>query len=73
MSAAVIVLGQEDPFLRKALLGQASLPLWLHAHAWRKVLYDLGVGSFLSVVFYALVVRLPEHRKRLRIILSLFF
>jgi hypothetical protein len=67
VSAAVIVLGQEDPFLRKELLGGLNFPLWLHAHAWRKVLYDLGVGSFLSVVFYGLVVRLPEHRKRERI------
>ncbi len=66
-SAAMIVLGQEDPFLRKELLGSPRLPHWLHAGAWRKVLYDLGVGSFLSVVFYGLVVRLPEHRKRERI------
>jgi hypothetical protein len=66
-SAAVIVFGQEDPFVRRALLGQVSLPAWLHAHAWRRVLYDLGVGSFLSVAFYGVVVRLPEHRKRQRI------
>jgi hypothetical protein len=71
VSAAVILLGQEDPFLRQNLLGQISFPPWLHSHAWRKVLYDLGVGSFLSVVFYALVVRLPDHRKRQRLKKSL--
>ncbi len=67
MSAALVVLGQDDPFVRRELFSQPDLPAWLHAHAWRKVLYDLGVGSFLSILFYGLMVRLPEHRKRQRI------
>ncbi|MFZ1964723.1 MAG: hypothetical protein WAU78_14875 [Roseiarcus sp.] len=67
LSVALVLLAQEDPFVRNALFGRAHYPEWLHAHALRKLFYDIGIGSLISLIFYALVVRLPERQKRNRL------
>ena len=38
-----------------------------HANALYKVIYDLAVGSLISVFFYLLVVRLPDYQRRQRL------
>jgi hypothetical protein len=40
--------------------------LW-HAKAIYKVMYDIGMGGLLSLIFYLLLVRIPENAKRRRI------
>jgi hypothetical protein len=67
LSVAAILLGHEDEFARDALCSSVSCPSLPHAHAWQKIFYDLGVGSLISLIFYGLVVHLPEHQKRQRI------
>jgi hypothetical protein len=34
---------------------------------WLKVLYDVAVGSLISLIFYVLVVRLPDYQRLKRI------
>jgi hypothetical protein len=67
LSLAAILLAREDSFLRDALCLRVRCVAWSHAHAWLETFYGLGVGSFISLIFYGLVVRLPEHQKRQRI------
>lgn len=56
----------ERPLLRGALPETE----W-HAKAIYKALYDIGVGGLVSIVFYLLLVRLPENAKRRRVRRSL--
>ena len=59
-----VVLGNEDPYIRSHL----GIPL--SEQNWRtpyKVLYDFGVGGLVSVLFYWLLVRIPENAKRRRV------
>ena len=67
LSAAAILLGQENPYVRAALCAQVACPQFAQPHAWEKIAYDLGVGSVVSLFFYWLVVRLPENAKRRKI------
>ena len=65
---AALFLAHEDPFGRNALCaGTGFRPTAIHAKAWNKILYDLGVGALISLSFYWLVVRLPDYQRRQRI------
>jgi hypothetical protein len=72
LSAAALFLAHEDPFVRDALCARIEFcPVIAHAQAWNKIFYDLGVGALVSLIFYGLVVRLPDYQKRRRIKRSL--
>lgn len=65
-----VVLGNEDPAARALIGGALPEDVW-HAKAIYKALYDIGVGGLVSVLFYYLLVRLPENAKRNRVRRSL--
>jgi hypothetical protein len=69
VNLAAMLLAGEDPRLREALWAVAPVFHFTSAYpdAWNKVIYDLSLGSIVSLFFYWLIVRLPEHRKRARI------
>jgi hypothetical protein len=63
-----ILLAHEDPFARAALCAHiGGCPTIPHARAWYKIAYDLAVGAIVTLIFYALVVRLPDRQKRSRL------
>jgi hypothetical protein len=71
-SVVALFLAHEDPFARDALCSHTKIcPVIENAKAWNKVFYDLAVGALVSVLFYFLLVRLPEYQKRQRIKKSL--
>jgi hypothetical protein len=65
VSAALVLLTNEDPFFRSGIC--SALPCPRAAQAWRRVIYDLSIGSLVSLIFYWLIVRLPEYQRRQRI------
>jgi hypothetical protein len=73
LSVAAIFLANEDPFARNALCSYARLPCFEseHAEGLNKIIYDLGIGSLISLMFYALIVRIPDFQRRRRIKRSL--
>lgn len=65
---ATIFLAHENPFARDALCARIQVcPIVPNAAAWNKIAYDLAVGAIVTLVFYWLVVRLPERQKRARL------
>lgn len=63
---AFVIFGNDDPAARIAILrGWLPESDW-HAKAIYKFIYDFGVSGLASMLFYALLVRLPELRKRRR-------
>jgi hypothetical protein len=67
LSAAALFLAHEDPFARKVVCTYVRLcPVIPNAKACRKIVYDLAIGSLTSLIFYALVVRLPDYQRRQR-------
>jgi hypothetical protein len=72
VSVAMVLLSHDDPFARIAVCTHIGFcPTFVHAKAWYKVLYDLGIGALVSLAFYYLVVRLPEYQRRQRLKRSL--
>ncbi|MGH6926569.1 MAG: hypothetical protein ACRED5_22810 [Propylenella sp.] len=70
--SAMMVLGNDDPTARDALCKHVRFCPWsAHAGAINRILYDIGIGGVVSLVFYLLLVTLPEYRKRRRIKRSL--
>lgn len=68
LSVAFLFLTNEDPFERKMVYAYTGWhPVVEHAKAYYKVLYDLSVGTLITLFFYALVVRLPDYEKRRRL------
>ena len=62
------MLAHEEAFARNAIC--KSLRLCFESENpkfWNKVIYDIGMGTMLSLVFYLLLVKLPETLKRQRI------
>ena len=45
--------------------------LFLAHEAWSKIFYDLAVGALITLLFYLLVVRLPDYYRRQRLKKSL--
>ncbi|NJL09063.1 MAG: hypothetical protein HC900_13110 [Methylacidiphilales bacterium] len=66
-----VILGNEDPSARVALFGDALPETAWHAKAIYKGLYDIGLGGLVSILFYLLLVRVPENAKRRRVRRSL--
>lgn len=63
-----IVFAHEDPFARAALCAHiGGCPTIPNSKAWYKIAYDLAVGAIVTLVFYWLVVRLPDRQKRSRL------
>jgi len=69
-SVAALFLANEDPFAREAVCAYWLCPVIANAKAWYKI-YDLAVGSVTSLLFYLLVVRLPDYQRRQRLKRSL--
>jgi len=68
VSVAAIVLGMDDPFARHWVCERIRCPpVVRNADAWKKLIYDLGVAGLTSLVFYGLLVRLPQFERRSRI------
>jgi len=67
LSVMTILLANEDSFFRATLCERTGFcPSIAHAKAWEKIAYDLAVAYLVSLLFYALVVRLPEYERRQR-------
>lgn len=63
--ALLIFAMNEDPFARNWLCAKVPCP---HLpHPLHKIIYDLAIASIVSLIFYGLIVRLPEYQKRQRI------
>lgn len=68
ISLAAVLLAHESDFLRKPFCSALPIcPAIDNAAAWNKIAYDLGVAGVTSVVFYCLLVCIPEMRRRRRI------
>jgi hypothetical protein len=71
-SVVAVVLGMDDPFARRWICERIrSCPAVRNADAWKKLIYDFGVAGLTSLIFYGLLVRLPEFERRRRIKSSL--
>jgi hypothetical protein len=66
-----VIFGNEDPAARVTIFGDALPETTWHAKAIYKALYDIGMGGLVSVLFYLLLVRVPENAKRRRVRRSL--
>jgi hypothetical protein len=68
VSLAAVLLAHERDFLRRPFCAKVHVcPSVDHAEAWNKVAYDLGIGGLTSLMFYGLLVRLPDWQRRRRI------
>jgi hypothetical protein len=55
-SIAALFLAHEDPFVRDAFCSHIKFcPAITNAKAWNKILYDLAVGTLVSLLLYVLV------------------
>jgi hypothetical protein len=67
VSLAGLFLAHEEPFARDALCAKINVcPTIPNAKAWNKIFYDLAAGALISLIFYVLIVRLPDYQKRKR-------
>ena len=65
-SLAIMFLANEDAFVRERLCSIVCFRSQ-HAAAFNKIFYDIAATSLVTVLFYFLVVRLPEYLTRQRI------
>jgi hypothetical protein len=67
ISIAALFLAHEEPFARDALCGKVGFcPTIANAKAWNKIFYDLAAGALVSLIFYVLIVRVPDYQRRKR-------
>jgi hypothetical protein len=67
VSAAALFLAHEDPFVRDAVCAKIKFcPTITNAKAWNKIFYDLAAGALVSLIFYVLIVRVPDYQRRRR-------
>ena len=67
VSFAGIFLAHEDPFARDAFCAKSAwCPQVANAKGWGKIAYDLSIGALTSLIFYILIVRIPDFQKRSR-------
>ena len=67
VSIAGVILGHEDPFARDIFCARSAwCPQIANAKAWEKISYDLSIGALTSLIFYILIVRIPDYQKRRR-------
>lgn len=72
ISIVTIPLAHEDGWVRDLLCQSTSICMWSdHAAFWNKVCYDLAIGTVVSLLFYWLLVRLPERSRQTRLRTSL--
>jgi hypothetical protein len=72
LSVAALFLAHEDPFARNVACAHTGFcPVLSNAKAWNKIFYDLAVGALITLLFYLLVVRLPDYQRRQRLKRSL--
>jgi hypothetical protein len=73
LSVAIIFWTNEDPFMREALCTHTGFLCFkaTHAKVINKILHDIGIGSLISLIFYVLIVRLPDLQRRRRLRKSL--
>jgi hypothetical protein len=72
LSIVFMLLAHEDPFARKLVNEYTGWhPVVTNARAYYKILYDLSVASLTSLIFYFLVVYIPESQRRKRLRRSL--
>lgn len=64
---AVIPLAHEDPWVRRMLCEVVGCFRSDQATFWNKLFYDMAIGTLLSLIFYWLLVRLPEAAKNRRL------
>lgn len=63
-----VVLANPDPLARDTLCNLINLCVRsLHAEFWNNLLYEIGLGAAISIAFYWLLVKIPEHAKRARL------
>lgn len=67
VSVGVMFLANEDPFARDAACLSGFCSYSEAALGWNKLFYDFSSGCVITVVFYWILVRLPERQKRQRI------
>ena len=67
VSLAALFLAHEEPFARDALCSATKFCLTIaNAKAWNKIFYDLAAGALVSLIFYVLIVRIPDRQRRKR-------
>jgi hypothetical protein len=72
LSVVALFLAHENPFARNVVCARTELcPHISNAKAWEKIVYDLAVGALITLLFYLLVVRLPDYERRQRLKKSL--
>nr|WP_029926832.1 hypothetical protein [Ochrobactrum sp. UNC390CL2Tsu3S39] len=63
-----MALANPDPLAREALCSRLGVCFYSkHPEFWNGLFYDLGLGAVVSIVFYWLLVKLPDYSKRRRI------
>jgi hypothetical protein len=64
ISLAALFLAHEEPFARDALCRATKFcPTIANAKAWNKIFYDLAAGALVSLIFYGLIVRVPDYQR----------
>ncbi len=68
-AASVILMGlaSEEPDARDALCAIGVCFYSGAADWWNKIIYDLSAGTLISIIFFWILVRWPELKKRVRI------
>jgi hypothetical protein len=67
LSLLAMGLAHEDPWLRSGVCDVLPCIKSDAAVFWNKIFYDLAVGTLLSLVFYWLLVRIPELSRNARL------
>lgn len=67
ISIVAMFFANEDTFARDVWCRFSNFCPTVIASHFNKIIYDLSVGSFVTVLFYYLVVRLPEHERKIRL------
>ncbi|WP_105382430.1 hypothetical protein [Neorhizobium alkalisoli] len=68
MGVTAVALANPDPFARDLLCSGLSICFRTqNAAFWNNVIYEIGLGSAVSVAFYWLLVKVPEFEKRRRL------
>lgn len=63
-----MTLANPDPLAREAMCRRLGVCFYSkHPEFWNGLFYDLGLGAVVSIVFYWLLVKLPDYSKRRRI------
>jgi hypothetical protein len=66
-SLVAVLVFYEKPVLADALCRQVVCPGWGLHQRWGKLFYDLGLTSLTSLIFYWILVVVPENQRRERL------